>query len=211
MKYLGLILVLLSSLEAFAARDRGQLLKCLGEEEKKFHLKKSTGPLYDLNQKLIGEMIQIPNADISPNFLGTICQNKKISPSWKLLELSISKGRTIFIMPGDIGGMQKEMTLGMIDDYVESTKEILLGFINQVQSLSPTPTCLGDEIPELNKFFIDIKYLQEDVEMAKIFEGRDLRIFERLEEYPEAFQRCRERERLKKKTSPSSKEEPKKT
>ncbi len=183
------------------ARD-GQILKCLGEEEKRFHLKKETGPVYDLNQRLIAEMIQIPRIELDPDNYLAICAGQRFSESWKLLEHSIEFGKEMFIIPDDVIGMQKEMTKGMIDDYVEATREILLTFISQIQTISPTPVCLKEEIPELDKFFNEIKYLQEDVDMKVIFKGRDKKIFEKLKNYPLAFEKCRVR--LKKKPKSSS-------
>lgn len=186
-----------------------EILKCLGEEEKRFHLKKETGPVYDLNQRLIGELVQIPNATIHPADYRTICSGKQFSESWKLLELSITKGKDLFVIPKGVDNVQRNMTLGMIDDYVEATREILLTFISQIQTLSPTPTCLKEEIPVLDSFFTEIKYLQEDVDMKSLFKGKDKRIFEKLKDYPEALEKCRER--LKKKAKSSSTEAPKKS
>lgn len=185
------------------ARD-GQILKCLGEEEKRFHLKKETGPVYDLNQRLIAEMIQIPRIELDPDNYLAICAGQKFSESWKLLEHSIKFGKEMFIIPDDVIGMQREMTKGMIDDYVEATREILLTFISQIQTISPTPTCLKEEIPQLDKFFNEIKYLQEDVDMKVIFKGRDKTIFDKLKNYPLAFEKCAKKlERDKKrKTQP---------
>ena len=100
------------------------------------------------------------------------------------------------------------MTEGMIEDYVEATREILLSFIAQIQSISPTPNCLKEEIPELDQFFNEIKYLQEDIDTKKIFEGKDQKIFEKLKNYPQAFEKCRAR--LKKKLKSESKAAPKK-
>lgn len=190
------------------ARD-GQILKCLGEEEKRFHLKKETGPVYDLNQRLIAEMIQIPKIELEPDNYLSICTGKKFSESWKLLEHSIKFGKKMFIIPKDVIGMQREMNKGMIDDYVEATREILLTFISQIQTISPHPACLKEEIPELDTFFTEIKYLQEDVDMKVIFMGRDKTIFEKLKNYPLAFEKCRTR--LKKKPKSSSTPPAKKT
>ncbi len=181
------------------ARD-GQILKCLGDEEKRFHLKKETGPVYDLNQRLIAEMIQIPKIEIDPDHYLEICAGQKFSESWKLLEHSIKYGKEIFIVPESVQGMQREMAKGMIDDYVDSTREILLTFIAQIQTISPTPTCLKEEIPQLDNFFNEIKYLQEDVDLKVIFKGRDKTIFEKLKNYPLAFEKCRARLRKKPKS-----------
>lgn len=181
------------------ARDDRQILKCLGAEEKRFHLKKETGPLYDLNQRMIGELIQIPRVEITPEDYLTACSGKRFSESWKLLELSIKKGKKIFVIPKDVTGLQRSITEGMIDDYIEATKEILLAFISQIQAQSPTPTCLREKIPQLDEFFTEIKYLQEDVDMAAIFQGKDQRIFDRLKNFPLAFEKCRKAVELKKK------------
>ena len=210
MKCIVIICSLIMGLNAWAApRDR-QILKCLGEEERRFHLKKETGPVYDLNQRLIAEMLQIPHVEINDADYRAICSGQKFSESWKLLELSITKGRDLFVInDGKVAGMQKDMAMGMVDDYVEATREILLTFISQIQTQSPTPNCLKEEIPTLDNFFVEIKYLQEDVDMKTIFKGKDQKIFEELKNYPRAFDKCRAR--LKKKPKPASTEAPKKS
>lgn len=185
---------------AFEARAANRLLMCLGSEEKRLHQIKDTGPLYDLNQKMTAEMIQIPNVTIPGAEFKSVCEEKPFSESWKLLELSLRKGKKLFIIPESITGLQRSITQGMIDDYVLTSKEILIGFISQVQTISPTPNCLLEEIPELNKFFMEIKYLQEDIDMKKIMAGKDERIFEKIKDYPKAFQRCRERAKKKAKS-----------
>jgi hypothetical protein len=207
MKCIVIILGLILSTSLFA-KDRA-ILKCLGEEEKRFHLKKETGPVYELNQRLIAEIIQIPGIEISQEDYLAICTGQKFSESWKLLEHSIIKGKALFVLPNSLQGMQRQVTIGMIDDYVEITKEILLEFISKIQTLSPTPTCLKEKIPQLDSFFTEIKYLQEDVDMHTIFKGKDKKIFDQLKNYPLAFEKCRAL--LKKKVRSGSKAAPKKS
>ena len=209
MKCLVITTLFLLSFSAFATRDERQLLKCLGQEEKKFHLKKDTGPLYDLNQRLISEMIQIPHAELDADYFNEMCAKDVASPALKLLELSIREGKDIFEVPAKIVGSQREMAQGMIDDYLESTKDIFLNFMTQIQALAPSASCLKEEIPQIDAFFTDIKYLQEDVDMKKIFAGRDVKIFQKLLGYSHAFERCRER--IKKKLKSESKPAPKKS
>lgn len=206
MKCLVITLSLLLAMPAWSATE--DILKCLGKEEKRFHVAKTAGPVYDLNQKLIAEMIQIPNAQIAPVYLKEICTAESFSESWKMLELSIKKGKEIFIIPDTITGMQREVTSGMIEDFVDSTRETFLNFIASIQTISPTPDCLKEEIPELNNFFLEIKHLQEDVDLKNIFLGKDQKIFNRLKDYPRAFQACRAR--LKKKPKSGSVPEAKK-
>lgn len=208
MKCIVISLTLLFSLNLWAKPDR-QILKCLGEEEKKFHLKKETGPVYDLNQRLISEMVQIPQIEIRGEDYVAICTGPQFSQSWKLLEQSIKEGRKLFVIPSHIQGMQRDMASGMVEDYVDATREILITFISQIQTISPTPNCLKEEIPELDAFFTEIKYLQEDVDLKVIFKGKDQKIFEKLKNYPLAFEKCRAR--LKKNAKPSPKAAPKKS
>lgn len=192
-----------------AVAREGQILKCLGEEEKRLHLKKDTGPIYDLNQRLISELVQIPRVQLKKEYYFLICKGGQYSESLKLLELSLKNGKDLFIIPANVRGMQKAMREGMVEDFVEASKEILLSFISQIQTLSPTPTCLKEEIPQLDKLFVEVKYLQEDVDMKTLFEGREEKIFEQLKRYREAFDKCRAR--LKKKASPGSTASPKKS
>jgi hypothetical protein len=209
MKFLPLILFSLLSWSAMARQRDRQILKCLGEEEKRFHLKKETGPVYDLNQRLIAEMVQIPDVEVTPEDNQAICNSKKFSESWKLLELSIIKGKNLFVLPKSVSGIQRSITMSMIDDYVEATREILLTLISQIQASAPSATCLKEEIPMLDTFFTEIKYLQEDVDLKILFKGKDKKIFDKLKNYSSAFEKCRQR--LKKKPKSESIEAPKKS
>lgn len=195
--FLALILLTMASAQASTT-----LLMCLGNEEKRLHQEKETGPLYDLNQRMSAEMVQIPDVTIHPEDHKNVCSGKAFSESFKLLELSLRKGKSLFIIPGAVTGLQRSITQSMIDEYTEISKEILLSFMSQIQALSPTPNCLYEEVPELHQFFIEIKYLQEDVDIRKIMAGKDEKIFEKFKDYPRAFQRCSAR--LKKKAKSGS-------
>ncbi len=198
------IILILFSFQSWAKSP--ELLKCLGAEEKRLHLEKNTGPIYDLNQRLIAEMVQIPDAIIDANAFKKICSPDG-SESLKLLQLTITQGKSLFKIPSNVVGMQRQIAQGMIDDYVETSKEILLNLITQIQVLSPTPHCLEEEIPLLKNFFYEIKHLQEEVDIAQIFRGRDTKIFDELKNYPKYFQRCLAR--LKKKPKSGSTSVPK--
>ena len=54
-----------------------------------------------------------------------------------------------------------------------------------------------------------IPYTLKDVDMKNIFAGRDVKIFKKLLDYPQAFDRCRLR--IKKKLKSESKAAPKKS
>jgi hypothetical protein len=193
MKCLVIFLLFLAAVRVEAY----EVLKCLGEEEKRYHVNKNMGPGYDLNQRLIAELVQIPNIQVAPQFLPTICDPKNFSASWKLLELSITQGKSLFVIPPAVTGMQRAITASMIDDYIEASREILIAFITQLQASAPTPDCLKREIPTLETFFFEIKHLQEDVPLNKIFQSKDRKIIDAIKDYPKAFQRCRDRLRKK--------------
>jgi hypothetical protein len=198
------VIVLIFSNLAFARTS--ELIKCLGAEEKIFHLKKETGPSYELNQRLIAELVQISNTTMTPEALKAICSSSK-GVSWKLLELSLTKGKNIFHIPKDVTGGQRQVTEGMVEGYILASKEIFLAVLTQIQALAPSPDCLTQEYPELIPFFLDLKYLQEEVDTEKLFKGRAEKIFNKLQTYPEAIKRCQTR--LKKKLKPESTAPPK--
>lgn len=175
----------------------GDILKCLGEEEKKYHVSKKSGPKYELNQKLIAEIIQIPQVRVKDEAFKQICQTKFNTPSLKLLELSLIEGKNIFIAPQTSNVAQASVNESMIDGYIETSKEIFLEFIASIQVLSPTPTCLKEEIPELDKFFIEVKHLQEEMDLKDLLRKKDVKIFKHLKNYPQAFEKCLERKSKK--------------
>jgi Mor family transcriptional regulator len=204
MKWL-LMLILISPGTTFAVREQS-LLKCLGEEEKALHLKKDLGPTYDLNQKLISEVIQIPKVKIQDSILSSICRSK--SPSWKLMEYSLIQGKALFLTVSD-ESLDSSINQSMINDYLDSTREIFIQVINQIQAISPSPDCLEKELPELASFFSDLKYLQEEMSLEKIFNGKIKKILKSLRRYPEAIKNCQER--IRKTTKPSSTSDRKKS
>jgi hypothetical protein len=179
------------------SKANSPLLVCLGSEEKKFHLLKTQGPIYELNQRLISELVQIPSVRIDTNDLKHLCDKSSKSPSVKLLSLVLSRGEKLFKIDTDIPESQKLISQSMIKDFVEISREIFLNFVSSIQSVAPTPNCLEQEIPSLKNLYKDLKYLQDEVETKKLFEGKENVIFERLQNYQKSFQRCRERTKKK--------------
>lgn len=199
------LVILLFAFECAAAFGASGLLKCLGAEEKRFHLNKRQGPVYDLNQKLISEIIQIPGAELKPEILRDVCRGGQFSESWKLLGHTLRSGKGIFVFRDR---STAELASGMADDYVEASRELLVGFITAIQAEAPSADCLKQEIPKLDEFFFKIKALQEDVDMKQIFADYDQKIFNDLKNYPKAFENCQRR--LKKKASSGVVSDPKK-
>lgn len=187
----------------------GDILKCLGEQEKKIHLSKRAGPEYNLNQKLIAEMVQLQDAQLTPKAYSQVCQSKFVKPAQKLLELTLLEGKSIFVLKSSNNPTINSMNQGLLNDYIETSKELFLEYIASIQMLSPTPTCLAEEIKPLSDFFIEIKHLQEEVDLAELLKKKDAKIFKLLKDYPKAFERCQLRN--KKNAKSGSTEAPKKS
>lgn len=177
------------------------ILRCLGLEEARMHENKESGPLFQLNQRLISELVQIPGLRINRVDYRRICGQG--NESLKLLEQILIQGKSLFINTQQ--GMRRSITDGMIDDFIISSKEIFLNFISSIQMISPTPHCLIQHIPELPKLLERIKYLEDEVELQKIFGNKDLEIFKKLQDYPLYFKACEEAKRTDKSGSNDSK------
>lgn len=205
---LFMMMIIFGNFISKASSQNKDILKCLGNEEKSFHKMKKSGPIYELNQKLIAEIIQIPELQLKSDFFSLICLKSQESPSLNLLEYSVLRGEMIFSASKESTELQKSMSKSMTQDYLESSREILLSLISSIQTLSPTPHCLEENFPELKDFFVELKYLQEDYDLSKIFKGKEADIFKMIKHYPNIFKGCQKR--LKKKLKSSSTEEPKK-
>lgn len=178
------ILLLLFSLPTWSSSQG--ILRCLGLEEARFHKNKETGPLFNLNQKLISELVQIPGLRINQVDYRRICGQG--NESLNLLEQILIQGKSLFINTQE--GMRRSITQGMIDDFVIGSKEIFLNFVSQIQMISPSADCLNKHIPALPKLLEEIKYLEDEVDIQKIFGKKDLAIFRRLQDYPVYFKAC---------------------
>lgn len=184
MKFIYTLLLLLS-LPSWASSQG--ILRCLGLEEARLHEKKITGPLFNLNQRLISELVQIPGLRINQFDYRRIC-NSQGNESIRLLEQVLIQGKGLFINTQH--GMQGSITQGMIDEFVIGSKEIFLNFVSQIQMISPTFDCLNKNIPQLPLLLEEIKHLEDEVDIRAIFGKKDLIIFKKIKDYPIYFKSC---------------------
>jgi hypothetical protein len=199
MKWIALII--LAPTLIYAQRS-SPVLKCLGSEERDYHLKKVSGPRMDLNQKLIAEIIQIPQVSIKPEFIESICHSK-YSPSLRLLELSLISEEKLFYTDGKTD-LVNSINQSMISDYIESSREIFIQFIHQVQAIAPTSNCLEDEIPELKEIFTNLKHAQEEIGVKKILNGKINSIFMKLIRFENILKNCQSRLKKTKRSGSTS-------
>ena len=170
-RYLLLILCLLLSLNAIAARKSNGALLCLAKEEEAYHKKRYTGPLYTLNQKLILNLAEIDHVTFMPGVIDRICSSRKISPSYKLLKLCLLDGKRIFELK------QNKDTMVVYDwvdhqlaqGFIEQCYDIFFKYSLSIQSMSKTPRCLQYEVPALHNILNNLKYVREHVKLREVF------------------------------------------
>jgi hypothetical protein len=169
------------------------LLRCLGAEEKAFHTAKRTGALFDLNQKLIGELILVNGIEGSEVLLREACELPGGSPSVALLRELILRPKGWYRFTAETSAVESNISQELVIDLNAGASEILMQFLGQLQAEAPTPDCLEKYIPGVKKLYADVKWLQEEMDTAKITAGQQklTAIFEQLERPYEVIARCR--------------------
>lgn len=175
-----------------SSSDKSVLLHCLGAEEKFYHAKKRLGALYDLNQRMIGEILQVPGLEGAADVLRDACKPGEAT-SLVVLE-------AILLHPNEWYAVAQGHQLGEVSIMTELLKEIIIGapemfltFLGQLQSEAPTPDCLEKQIPGLKELYSDVKWLQEDVDPSKLVgnKGRLRYILRTIRDPEVIFAKCR--------------------
>lgn len=185
-----ILLLLTTSLHARERVAASRLLICLGAQEKKFHLQKASGAYYDLNQRLIGELIQAHQVDANPTLLRLVCQKKKNSALHLLQAMLLDpKGwHVIQAAPGP----QQELAKELVRELNEGAPEILLNFLAGLQMQAPTSDCLEKHVPGIKKMYEQVKWLQEEVDLVKITnrKKRLAKIFAGIQSVDQYYKSC---------------------
>ncbi len=176
------------------ARERvaaSRLLQCLGAQEQRFHQQKASGAFYELNQKLIGELIQAHGVDGNASLLKQLCsQNPK--SAIHLLEAMLLDRQHWYIIHPSGNNMQDSINRELIRELAQGAPELLLGFLSSLQAEAPTADCLEKHIPGISRLYNEVKWLQEEVDLRKITtkKSRLLKIFAGIQRSEEFFQLC---------------------
>ena len=133
--------------------DISDLLHCLAMEEQSYHKEKVGGSRYWLNQKVFNELARNPNFALKRSWIKPIC-NSKNGPAFALISAFI-------IEPGNSFSLRRGGGLAGLKSWQERFSSILLGFLLYLQGDMKSHDCLVRNIPELEKFYIDYKYLAE--------------------------------------------------
>lgn len=153
-------------------KGASRLLYCMGQQEKYFHLKKETGPFYELNQNLIAELIQVPGLEASSVLLNRICKPSTMAPLY-LLEAMVLDPREWYLLDRKLDAQTRSISEELMKELRQMSPEIMLTFLSGLQMQMPTPDCLERHIPGLKKMYRDVKWLQEEVDLKKITMGQE--------------------------------------
>jgi hypothetical protein len=154
------IFILTSQLSA-RERLKNQALVCLGHEEEKLHKAKNVGAVYQFNQKMVSELIMLKHVNLKAEYVDLIC--KAVSPSMEFFILFAEKGREIFYIESKLPKNFEMMGRAHIEDLEERIPDLFNELITIMQAMSTYPHCLKEEIPELEKYFYQKTYLEEDI------------------------------------------------
>jgi hypothetical protein len=202
-----IIALILPSLALAQGRPlTSQLLRCLGEEEKALHQSKTTGAVYDLNQRIIGELILINGLEGSPALLKLACDSKRSSSVMVMREMLLHP-KDWYVLKTQSNPMEKSISAELVKDLNSLVPEVLLSYISMLQAEAATPDCLEKNIPGLKKLHLDVRFLQEEVDLTKITEGekRLEKIFAALSNPAPIQRKCREEVQRKLKSKKTDK------
>ena len=168
------------------------VLVCLGQEELILHKKKETGPVYKLNQYLIGELAAANHITIKDRFVDAICNSKDFSPSVNLLRYILIEGKNLYHFEGDV--FQRAMEVSTIESFVDGIPEVFFTYLSSLQALTSHPDCLSRHIRNLDYFQTRYRYLGEELSISIFEKDKDkIRvIFEDLKKLDSIFKKCNE-------------------
>ena len=175
---------------ALGANAQNPILICLGREELVLHQKKEVGPIYKLNQYLIGELASANQISFKTEFVDAICQSDDFSPSLSLLRHMLIEGKDLYHFKGDI--FQKAMEESTIDNFLENIPEVFFNYLSSLQALTPHHQCLNKYIRHLDYFQTRYRYLGEELSNTIFKENKSKikLIFEDLKNLDKVLKKC---------------------
>lgn len=188
MKYFLFVLIL-SSFQLYA---NDTVLKCLGHEEKIYHQKKVAGARYQLNQKLISELVQLSKTIVfQKDTKELICKNRT-SSSIKLLHVLIKDGaKSMYSAAPKLDVVQLSSDKKSIRELLNRSRYTFVRFINDLQTQVRKPNCIVNKIPQLRDFYYKSRYTIEDVGLKKLIkEIKDLDLIFKNFEDPNLLNGC---------------------
>src|SRR5690554_815894 len=158
-------------------------MRCLALEEAKIHKENAGMVVYRLNQDIIGALVQLRESIfMKSEFVKEVCDAPY--PSIKTLELLMTNEKLFFSRyteDGNIKGLAVDQAV--LEDLRAHSAILFAGFVAKIQASLGRPDCLQKHIPELNRFFEEMRYLQENMGLGKIVKSLEnpATIFDKLQ------------------------------
>jgi len=174
------------------AKEKENLLHCLGKEELSLHQSKRTGPHYYLNQKFINEASSAGEFKLKEKYFKEVCIIKEFPPSIGLLKILLIKENEVFKKVKSKNLSYLALYKGNYEALVDRSPHILFEFLAKIQSQTPYPHCLKKNIPELSDFMYQFQYLQEELDTKSLIKDKRAisKIFEKLKYLSAIYQEC---------------------
>jgi hypothetical protein len=174
-----------------------ELLKCLGKEELKIHQKKSTGPIYQLNQTFTNAVAAASEIDIKKKYLDKICKSKQNSTSVSFIKVALLEGIKIYKSNNLVDEKLKAMQLYNIENFNNKIPLVFFKYLSQLQALTTYPHCFNENIPEIPYYLERYKYLQDEYEATRLMndKAKIKSIFAKLNKLDSILKKCNKKQK----------------
>jgi hypothetical protein len=170
-KKINVLIFFLLSVNIYAQTSNSTILKCLGAEEFQYHKSKYTGPLYTLNKNLISNLLQVDKSiRVREKYLTQVCKSSE--PSLSFLKILLTKKRIFRVISKD-NDLDDNVARGSVEIVLKNAPSIFLKFLSNLKASAPTPNCLEKQIPEIDKLFTEIRYLEKEYSLDKIIHSNN--------------------------------------
>lgn len=175
--------------------DPKRYMLCLAQEEAMIHKNNIGGAVYKLNQELIGSLVQLGDSlYMKKRYVDLVC--KAPYPSIKLLELLMTEDRVFFsIFTEERTPKMLAIDESSLAELKQQSAPLFVNFIARIQAGLSSSGCLQRHIPQLDRFFEKMQFLQENMGLEKIIDTMDspAEIFEKLQKTDFKKIKCRGR------------------
>ena len=158
MKFL-IIFILSQSIVYAKSKELPKIVRCLAQEEAKFHQKKYTGPMYKLNQQLVNMLAIETQLIFKRDFTEKVClaDSKALTLHSHLL-LDYSE---IFITPRNKNDWEINLFAKQVDLLISKNYELFLYLVSLVQMEISSPHCLSKLVPNYETYLEKEMYLKD--------------------------------------------------
>lgn len=137
------------------------------------HKKNIGGPIFKLNQEVIASLVQLQDSIyMKKRYVDEVCNSRH--PSIKLLELLMTEKAVFFsIYTKERTPQQLAIDEAVLSDLKVASAPLFVSFVTGIQAHLSKPNCIQRHIPELNKFFEKMQFIQQDIGLERIIKTLD--------------------------------------